>query len=170
MLETVREYGLERLAAADEEATVRRWHLAWCLDLAERAEPELTGGAQQHWFACLQTEHDNLRAALAWAVSENDAEAAFGLGGALYRFWATQGYYEEGRRWLETALALAPGARSAPRGHALLGAGVMAFFQGEYDRAESTLAGVAVTLPRTGRYDRHRLFVWQSRARRGCPG
>ena len=136
MLETVREYGLEHLAAADEEATVRRWHLVWCLDLAKRAEPELTGGDQQHWFACLQTEHDNLRAALAWAVSENDAEAALGLGGALYRFWATQGYYEEGRRWLETALDLAPGARSAPRGHALLGAGVMAFFQGDYDRAE----------------------------------
>ena len=137
MLETVREYGLEHLAVADEEATVRRWHLAWCLDLARRAEPELTGSAQQHWFACLQTEHDNLRAALAWAVSEHDAEAAQGLGGALYRFWATQGYYEEGRRWLETALALAPGVRSTTRGHALLGAGVMAFFQGEYDRAEA---------------------------------
>jgi predicted ATPase/DNA-binding XRE family transcriptional regulator len=136
MLETVREYGLEHLAAADEEATVRRWHLTWCLDLAKRAEPELTGANQQHWFACLQTEHDNLRAALAWAISENDAEAALGLGGALYRFWATQGYYEEGRRWLEKALALSSGARSAPRGHALLGAGVMAFFQGSYDRAE----------------------------------
>ncbi|MDF3042510.1 MAG: transcriptional regulator, family, partial [Thermomicrobiales bacterium] len=137
MLETVREYGLEHLAAAHEEATVRRWHLAWCLDLAKRAEPELTGGDQQHWVACLQTEHDNLRAALAWAVSENDAEAALDLGGALYRFWATQGYYEEGRRWLETALDLAPGARSSSRGHALLGAGVMAFFQGDYDRAET---------------------------------
>jgi predicted ATPase/DNA-binding XRE family transcriptional regulator len=136
MLETVREYGLERLVAADEEASVRRWHLVWCLDLARQAEPELTGGAQQHWFACLQTEHDNLRAALAWAISEKDAEAALGLGGALYRFWATQGYYEEGRHWLETALALAPDGRSAPRGHALLGAGVMAFFQGKYDRAK----------------------------------
>jgi predicted ATPase/DNA-binding XRE family transcriptional regulator len=137
MLEMVREYGLECLAAANEEATVRRWHLAWCLDLAKRAEPELTGANQQHWFACLQKEHDNLRAALAWAISENDAEAALGLGGALYRFWATQGYYEEGRRWLETALSLSSGARSAPRGHALLGAGVMAFFQGKYDQAET---------------------------------
>jgi predicted ATPase/DNA-binding XRE family transcriptional regulator len=137
MLETVREYGLEHLAAAGEEATVRRWHLTWCLDLAKRAEPELTGANQQHWFACLQTEHDNLRAALARAISENDAEAALGLSGALYRFWATQGYYEEGRRWLETALALSSGARSAPRGHALLGTGVMAFFQGRYDQAET---------------------------------
>jgi predicted ATPase/transcriptional regulator with XRE-family HTH domain len=136
MLETVREYGLERLVAANEETMVRRWHLVWCLDLARRAEPELTGGAQQHWFACLQAEHDNLRAALTWAISDRDAEAALGIGGALYRFWATQGYYEEGRRWLETALALAPDARTAPRGHALLGAGVMAFFQGGYDQAE----------------------------------
>ena len=137
MLETIRAFGLEQLIPSGDEPEIRRRHLAWCLDLARRAEPELTGGAQQHWFACLQTEHDNLRAALAWAVSEHDAEAAQGLGGALYRFWATQGYYEEGRRWLETALALAPGVRSTTRGHALLGAGVMAFFQGEYDRAEA---------------------------------
>ena len=70
MLETIREYGLERLAEADEEAQVRRWHLAWCLDLAERAEPELIGAEQHHWFSRLAIEHDNLRVALGWAIAE----------------------------------------------------------------------------------------------------
>ena len=57
------------------------------------------------------------------------------MSGALYRFWANQGHYEEGRRWLEQALALDPEAGSVPRGNALIGLGVMAFFQGDYDRA-----------------------------------
>jgi predicted ATPase/DNA-binding XRE family transcriptional regulator len=135
MLETIREYGLECLVAAGEETMVRQRQLAWCLALAARAEPELTGADQQHWFARLQIEHDNLRAGLAWAIAENDSQAALRLGGALYRFWATQGHYEEGRRWLDTALALDSGDHSTPRGNALLGAGVMAFFQGDYDRA-----------------------------------
>ena len=135
MLETIREYGLECLAAAGEEPEVRRQHLAWCLALADRAEPELTGADQQQWFDRLQLEHDNLRAALAWSIAEKDSQSALRLGGALYRFWATQGHYEEGRRWLDTALALDSGDPSSPRGHALLGAGVMAFFQGDYQRA-----------------------------------
>ena len=137
MLETIREYGLECLSAAGEEPAVRRRHLSWCIALADRAEPELTGADQQQWFARLQVEHDNLRAALAWAIAEQDSQAALRLGGALYRFWATQGHYEEGRRWLDTALALDSGDPSSPRGHALLGAGVMAFFQGDYERAET---------------------------------
>ena len=136
MLETIREYGLECLRAAGEEIATRQRHLTWCLALADRAEPELTGADQQEWFARLQIEHDNLRAGLAWAIAEKDSQAALRLGGALYRFWATQGHYEEGRRWLDTALALDSGDPSAPRGNALLGAGVMAFFQGDYDRAE----------------------------------
>jgi tetratricopeptide (TPR) repeat protein len=135
MLETIREYGLERLAAAGEATASRERHLAWCLDLAERAEPELTGADQQRWFARLEREHDNLRAALAWALDRGAAESALRLGGALYRFWATEGHYEEGSRWLERALALAGGESTVARGNALLGAGVMAYFRGDYDAA-----------------------------------
>ena len=135
MLETIREYGLERLAAAGEEHDARCRHLHWSLALAERAEPELIGADQQEWFARLEIEHDNLRAALGWAIARDDATTALRMGGALYRFWATEGLYEEGRRWLEQALALDDGEPSEPRGNALLGAGVMAFFQGEYEWA-----------------------------------
>ncbi|HYI14925.1 MAG TPA: tetratricopeptide repeat protein, partial [Thermomicrobiales bacterium] len=135
MLETIREYGLECLAAVGEEAEIRRRHQTWCLDLAERAEPKLTGPDQYQWFSRLETEHDNLREALDWGIARRDAAASTRLGGALYRFWATHGHYEEGRRWLERALALEPEARTAATGHALIGLGVMVFFQGEYERA-----------------------------------
>jgi predicted ATPase len=137
MLETIREYGLERLEVAGEETEIRQRHLIWCLDLAERAEPELTGAEQQRWFAKLDIEHDNLRTALGWAIARGDAEIAMRLGGALHRFWATQGHYEEGRRWLDSALAIDSGEPSAARGYALNGAGVLAWFLGDFDRAEA---------------------------------
>jgi non-specific serine/threonine protein kinase len=137
MLETIREYGLERLTEAGEEAPVRGSHLTWCIELAERAEPELLGADQHRWFSRLAIEHDNLRVALRWAIAQGHADAALRLGGALYRFWAQHGHYEEGRRWLAQALALAPNEASIPRGNALLGLGVMAYFQGDYERAAS---------------------------------
>jgi predicted ATPase/uncharacterized protein HemY/DNA-binding XRE family transcriptional regulator len=137
MLETIREYGLERLTAASGEKEACQRHLAWFLALVERAEPELIGAKQGEWFARLALEHDNVRAALTWAIAHHDAESALRLTGALYRFWATHGYFEEGRRWLEAALALDNGEPSVARGNVLLGLGVMTFFQGEYDRAES---------------------------------
>jgi non-specific serine/threonine protein kinase len=154
MLETIREYGLERLALAGEEADSRRRHAEWCIALVKRAEPELLGADQQHWFARLLAEQDNLRAALGWAIGAADAETALALVGSLYRFWATEGLYEEGRRWLEQALALAPGAITAARGNALLGLGVMLFFQGDFDEAaalwEESLALFTALQDRTG--------------------
>jgi predicted ATPase/DNA-binding XRE family transcriptional regulator len=138
MLETIREYGLERLAEAGEDVETRHRHLAWCLDLAERAEPALLGAAQHRWHARLAIEHDNLRVALGWAIARGDALSALRLGVAVYRFWGNHGHYEEGRRWLERALAIAPDSPSAPRGHALIGLGVMLFFQGHYEQAAAT--------------------------------
>ncbi len=135
MLETIREYGLERLAEIGEEEDIRGRHQSWCIELAERAEPELIGAKQHRWFSRLAMEHDNLRVALGWAIGRQHAEPALRMCGALYRFWAHHGHYEEGRRWLEQALALDPGAISIPRGNALIGLGVMAYFQGDYDRA-----------------------------------
>ena len=135
MLETIREYGLERLTEVGEDESVRGSHLDWCVSLAERAEPKLLGAQQHRWFSRLAIEHDNLRVALGWAIAQGHAEPALRMGGALYRFWAHHGHYEEGRRWLEQALALDPGAVSIPRGNALIGLGVMSYFQGDYDHA-----------------------------------
>jgi predicted ATPase len=79
MLETIRELGLERLAAEGEEADRRRRHASWCLDLARQAMPELTGPAHDAWHARLDAEHDNLRTALAWAIGRQDAAGRLAL-------------------------------------------------------------------------------------------
>jgi predicted ATPase/transcriptional regulator with XRE-family HTH domain len=143
MLETIREYGLEQVAEAGEEAEMRDRHAAWCLELAERAEPELTGPEQEHWYAHLDAEHDNVRAALAWTLERGQAGAQFALrfGAALYRYWATFGHFEEGRRWLDLALARDQGSPTAARAHAMLGAGVMGWLQGDYARSTAWTEG-----------------------------
>ena len=89
MLETMREYGLECLAAAGEEAVIRDRHAAWCLALAERAGPALVGTGQMRWYDRLETELDNLRAALGWALDRQDAETAMRIAGAIERFWSS---------------------------------------------------------------------------------
>jgi tetratricopeptide (TPR) repeat protein len=132
MLETIREYALEQLAAKGEETAVRDAHAAHFLALAERAEPALYGWDQLVWLARLETEHDNLRAALGWAIAERD-ESAARLAAALGAFWEIRGYGSEGRRWLERALAI--GGEPAARAKLLNGAGFRAMDQGDYATA-----------------------------------
>jgi predicted ATPase/DNA-binding XRE family transcriptional regulator len=138
MLETIREYGGELLAETGEEEAARRSHLAWCLHLAEKADRLLLSAEQEHWHARLGIEHDNLRTALSGALAHGDIEPALRLCATLYRFWANDGRYEEGRQWLERAIERAPAEPTAPRGHALIGLGVMLFFQGDYEAAART--------------------------------
>jgi predicted ATPase/DNA-binding NarL/FixJ family response regulator len=133
MLETVREYGLELLAGGEDEE-VRRAHAAWCLTLVERAGPELSGPEPGPWLDRLEAEHDNLRAALGWAVARGETELGLRLAGGLWRFWRHRGYWTEGRGWLERTLALGEGSAAA-RATALNGAGVFADDQGDYERA-----------------------------------
>jgi predicted ATPase/DNA-binding CsgD family transcriptional regulator len=147
MLETVREYGLDRLATTGEIGAVRRAHAAYYVALAEQAEPNLTGADQSKWFDRLEIEHDNFRLALGWSLEQGEIEMALRLGAALWRFWFMRGYLSEGRRWLEGALARSGGAAVRTRLKAL---GVVAFlvhYQGDYPRA-AALAGEALTLAR----------------------
>jgi predicted ATPase/class 3 adenylate cyclase len=137
LLETIRQYGLERLQESGEVAAVRGRHLDWYLGLAERAEPELQGPDQKGWLSQLEMEHDNLRAALEWAkMEERGAEAGLRLAGALHRFWAMRGYLSEGREWLEGAVSRSQGPSKA-RAKAIYGAGALGFVQGDYGRAEA---------------------------------
>ena len=136
-LETIRQYGWEKLEASGETAAVRGRHFDWYLALAEQAEPELHGPEQRHWLDRLETEHDNLRAALGWAASgAGHAESRFRLAGALHRFWSMHGHLTEGRAWLDDAIA-EDGAASPARAKAIYGAGVLAYAQGDYARAET---------------------------------
>jgi predicted ATPase/DNA-binding SARP family transcriptional activator len=121
LLDTVRQYAAERLEAAAERDTVALRHLDWCLALAEEHDP-LSAGPRRSLHV-LEREHDNLRAGLAWAL-RRDPQAALRLATRLWRFWLDRGYFVEGNRWLQAALAAAP-ERTPLRVEALLaGAGL----------------------------------------------
>jgi hypothetical protein len=122
MLETIREYALERLVESDEEEDVRRAHAGYYLALAEEAEPNLATAEQMRWLDRLEREHNNLRAALRFSLQSEDVKSTLRLGGALWRFWYVRGHLSEGRRWLEQALALGGGEPSL-RARVLGGAG-----------------------------------------------
>jgi DNA-binding CsgD family transcriptional regulator/tetratricopeptide (TPR) repeat protein len=87
------------------------------------------------WLERLEAEHDNLRAALSWTLGRREAEPALRLAGALWRFWTTRGYYEEGRRWFDGALE--KGGRAAARARVLAGLGHLALWQGDLGRAKT---------------------------------
>jgi len=146
MLQTIREYALERLVASGEEAVLRQQHAAYYLALAERAEPLLHGAEQLAWLDRLETEHDNLRAALAWSQAAGHANVALRLAGTLGWFWFVRGHLTEGRAWLAGVLNGFPfsydseereaGTR-ATRATALNWAGLLADFQAAHPAAHA---------------------------------
>jgi predicted ATPase/class 3 adenylate cyclase len=136
MLETIREYGVEALIASGEGDVARQAHADYFLHLAEEAEPELKGPLLVAWLERLEREHDNLRAALQWALEGGSAEVALRLGIALERFWVVRGQRNEGLAFLQRALAGSAGVAATIRAKALLAAGRLAFNQSNYDRGE----------------------------------
>jgi predicted ATPase/DNA-binding SARP family transcriptional activator/DNA-binding CsgD family transcriptional regulator len=139
MLETIREFGLEQLAASEEEAAVRAAHAHYFLGLAERSREELEGPRAVPWLDRLEAEHDNLRAALQWALEAEDGATALRLAAALALFWQLRGHLAEGRRWLEQALALGGDGSTEAVAGALHGLGDLAMRQGDLDEAEARL-------------------------------
>ncbi len=105
LLETVRQYARERLVESGEARAVEQRHAAAYLALAERAAPELIGPRQQGWLDILERDHDNLRAALAWASARGEHELSLRLAAALWRFWSIRGYESGGRVWLDATLS-----------------------------------------------------------------
>lgn len=160
LLETIRDYSGDRLEESGESEVTRDSHLEWFLSLAERSEPDVT---TSRWLQTMEDEHDNLRAALQWAIGRGFADAALRLTGAMARLWTTHGHLSEGRRWLEEALASGTEPASVVRAKALNAAGVLAWMQGDHDAAmtkyEEALAlrrslddaaGIAATLANLG--------------------
>jgi non-specific serine/threonine protein kinase len=141
LLESVRQYGRERLLERGGGDAVRDRHLAYFLNLAEEAEPKLTGADQAVWLQRLDEEHDNLRSALTWSsATGGDATSGLRLAGALWWFWYARGYFGEGRGWLSRLLAAAPSRQdTAARAKALTGAGRLARQQSDYPAAQTLL-------------------------------
>jgi len=144
MLEPVRQYALAQLEASGGVEAARRRHAMWYLALAEAAEPELVGAEQEIWFRRLETEHNNLRAALRWCLDAGEPEFGLRLAGTLGReFWRVRGRLREGLGWLDAALEKGEDASPA-RARALACAGWMAWqwldFDGSRALSEEALA------------------------------
>jgi predicted ATPase/DNA-binding CsgD family transcriptional regulator/transcriptional regulator with XRE-family HTH domain len=140
MLEPVRQYAAQHLAASAEADAVQARHASYYLALAELAAPELRGPAQVAWLERLERERDNLRATLRWADARGEVAAVARLALALVPFWEGHSHLSEGRRWLETVLALPPLSMTASlRARLLVGVGRLAQWQGDLDAAESYL-------------------------------
>jgi non-specific serine/threonine protein kinase len=143
MLETVREFGLEQLAASGEEAAIQQAHAAWCLALAETEESWTWGGSRQRWWLDrLEVNLPNLRAALDWLAEIGDAETGARLAMALWGYWHLRSHRAEGRARLERALAH-DGSSDRTRAKALFVLGQLYHLTGtqrETDLLEESLA------------------------------
>jgi len=133
MLETIREFALERLVASGEVALIRNAHTTWCLRLAQGAESG-SNGPEPDAFARVEAEMDNMLAALAWAIEREDADTSVRLAAALGPIWLRRGPFGASRVWLEQALSLGDGPAGA-RVTAETTLAELAFLQGDLARA-----------------------------------
>jgi predicted ATPase/DNA-binding SARP family transcriptional activator len=136
MLETVREFALDRLEASDELQAVRRAHARYFADALSTVEQEMDGPDAKLWLDRLDADRENVRAAIHFAVSDGDAATALELCANVWRYWERRGNLTEGRETLATALA-APDGRLALRQRALNGAGALAGDAGDFAAAKA---------------------------------
>jgi non-specific serine/threonine protein kinase len=130
LLEPVRQFAQQQLEATGDAAAFRARHAAYFLSLAETAQSELLNADQVDWYARIERDLDNLRAALDWTRAASDRlEARLCLVGALWRFSDGRGHLNEGRTWLGQLLGQAPAAPSVGKGRALFAAGWLAALQ-----------------------------------------
>ncbi|HEV2983795.1 MAG TPA: tetratricopeptide repeat protein, partial [Vicinamibacterales bacterium] len=144
MLETIREYGLERLEEARETTATRRAHAAYCLVLAEEGSSSaMDSKSQVTWLHQCDAEHANLRSALQYLIGADQVEWGIRLGNALLPFWHTRGHLAEGADWLSALVALGdPSTHVDLRLRARFALGTILHVQGEYDRAFELQKGV----------------------------
>lgn len=130
MLETIREFALEHLETDSAADLVRKRHAEFFHELAFEAEPHFTGSGQTRWLERCDREHDNIRAALRWAIESDEAELAQETAGALWRYWQQRGHIEEAIHWFDEVLAMPSGrGRTRARAKALAGAGGIRWWQ-----------------------------------------
>ena len=115
LLEVLRLYGTERLAETGRTEDVRGRHASYFLTMAERASPELATSKQVLWLDRLESDYDNFRAAMTWALESGHGETALRLASALYWFWIFHRHVNEGQNWLERAVLLSGDASPTVR-------------------------------------------------------
>jgi len=139
LLDTIRTYAAERLEDSGQADAVRAAHMMYFLRLAEESAETLRGPHQQAWIRRLLDDQDNLRAALQWAEGSGRRSEGVQMAGALWRFWNVEGFWREGRRWLERALAPGDALQPLWRARAAFGAGVLAWYQHDHGAARRWL-------------------------------
>ena len=138
LLDTVRQYALEKLAESGGGEAVRKRHLDHFLALAEEAEPKLISAQQTEWLQRLDKEYANLRSAQDWSFVEAGSGQGLRLCGALQRYWVTRGHLSEGREWCMRALGKAGAEdRTHERAKALNSAGLLAYYQADFPAARA---------------------------------
>jgi predicted ATPase/DNA-binding winged helix-turn-helix (wHTH) protein len=135
MLQTIREYARERLAASGEESAARRAHAAYCLVLAEEGNPELPAEARDLWLIRCELEIDNFRSALDWLFETRDLDWGLRLCMALFRFWDMREHLTEGRTRLEAVLTLAGDEYTKQRAKLYIFLGALSTAQGDFNAA-----------------------------------
>ena len=137
LLETVRQYGADRLSESREAAYIRNRHIEWYADLSECTYSALWESGWRHHEATLdrlRAEHDNLRGALAWSLVGN-ADAGLRLASVLGPFWTIHGHYGEARAWLSKMLERTDGSATSAKARAIRYAAHLAWMQGSYREA-----------------------------------
>jgi predicted ATPase/transcriptional regulator with XRE-family HTH domain len=136
LLETMREYGQEKLAMSGQLADIQQHHARYFAELVQQAAPELYGKRQEYWLRVLEQDHSNLRAALSWMIT-HDLPASVAFAVQLRQFWFAGGYFNEGRAWLARMLEHADFGMvpAAARAAALSTAGYLAYHQGDHGQA-----------------------------------
>ncbi len=135
MLETIREYALDRLHEAGELEELWRRHRDFFQALAEESYAALVGSASPQWLRRLRDEHDNIRTALRWSLDHEDVERAADMAAAMSRFWEIRGFYSEGRAWLQELLEKGQHLSLRARAKVLTGAGLLALGPGDLVQA-----------------------------------
>ncbi len=144
MLETVRQYALQKLAESQEHGSARQAHARYFMRLAEQADPLLRTDQQLHWYACLDMEQTNFRVALGHAVEQRDSETGQRLFSGLFFYWLRRAHWGEGVRWADLILPLDEGGRSRAHAWTLLGA---AFLAARINDVERTQRWAALAMP-----------------------
>ncbi len=138
LLETVRQYALQRLAESEDAARIQRAHADAYLALVEQMELFFSSPRHAEVLDRLESEHENIRAALTWCLQAGEAEKALRFAGSLAQFWLLRGYGMEGQRWLEQALAAGQEKPSPACAKALLhSASLSAVVGGQWQRGEA---------------------------------
>ncbi len=150
MLDTIRQFASEQLAASGEETMLQARHADWIRDLAERVDEQLLAGEpEEQWVRLLEPEVDNLRAAVAYGLRAGDTALVRAIAVALPMFWVMRGRVAEGRAWIERALDLDP-SEDDTRRRLLSGLAMLAYMAGDYAAATGAADDAAALATQLG--------------------